>query len=659
MRKIISALTVLAVVCSTGMAQSLRWQLTPERTIRWKVQPGPAHRDHIEMSGRQLSGIITYGADDKGLLVLHKQLVFPMLRTVPNNTHASLRTTFDSTAIPAAAAGGVPLQLYPVAVELDGVLQITSRSNSDITVKDILYPSVDKPVFIQWRQFENRGSSACTLQLDSLSVERYTAAEKGVYGVYLITATGSRAGTFRLQPGEKLEVAYMYSARVVSAPSAYYSAAYELQRRRMFVQSLQENLVLETPDDTLNEGFSFAKIRAAESIYDTRGGLMHGPGGGAYYAAIWANDQAEYANPFFPFLGDAAGNESATNSFRLFATYMNDRYKPIPSSIIAEGAGIWNGAGDRGDQAMIAYGAARYALASGDTAVAQQLYPLIQWCLRYLEGKRRPDGIITSDSDELEGRFPAGKANLSTNSLAYGAYESAACLAAALGHKDTAAAWEQSARVLADAIERYFGHRVQGFDTYRYYEENTILRSWICLPLSMGIFTRRDATIQALLSPALWSPNGVLTAAGDHTFWDRSTLYALRGMFFAGATDTALSAFAYYTRQRLLGEHVPYPVEAWPEGNQRHLSAESALYCRTVTEGLFGIVPTGLRQFTMRPRLPARWNHMALRHIRAFQSDLDISVKRQGKSFLITVTNKRKEIYRSAWNGKDIITIKI
>ena len=54
---------------------------------------------------------------------------------------------------------------------------------------------------------------------------------------------------------------------------------------------------------------------------------------------------------------------------------------------------------------------------------------------------------------------------------------------------------------------------------------------------------------------------------------------------------------AYYSQQRLLGEHVPYPIEAWPEGNQRHLSAESALYCRIVTEGIFGIRPTGFNSF--------------------------------------------------------------
>lgn len=54
-----------------------------------------------------------------------------------------------------------------------------------------------------------------------------------------------------------------------------------------------------------------------------------------------------------------------------------------------------------------------------------------------------------------------------------------------------------------------------------------------------------------------------------------------------------------YSQRRLLGDHVPYPIEAWPEGSQRHLSAESGLYCRIVTEGLFGIRPAGLRSFDL------------------------------------------------------------
>ncbi|WP_143305419.1 glucosidase family protein [Chitinophaga vietnamensis] len=656
MKRIFLALICMGVAYA-ATAQSLRWSMYPGNGIYWKVQPGPAHSDHIEMSGKQLSGIITYGADSTGGLLLKKQLVFPMLRTIPNNTHASLSAVFGDKELPVTTVDGAALQLKPLGFELNGVLTITSRGNGGLTVTDILYPSVDKPVFLQWREFRNDGNKTLTLQLDSLVSERRTPADKGVYGAYVITAASNVAGTFQLSPGERLAVSIVSGARVASAPPAYYAAAYELARRQDFVSGLMQTLVLETPNDTLNRGFAFAKIRAAESIYDTKGGLMHGPGGGAYYAAIWANDQAEYANPFFAFLGDITANESAINSFRHFARYMNPAWKAIPSSIIAEGDGYWNGAGDRGDQAMIAYGAARFALAYGDTATARQLYPLVEWCLEYLARHRRADGIITSDSDELEGRFPAGKANLSTNTLAYGAYESAAHLAAALGKKDTALAWQQQARALRGAIEKYFGHQVQGFDTYRYYEENTKLRSWICLPLVMGIFDRKAATMQALFSPYLWSRNGVLTESGDKTFWDRSTLYAFRGLFFAGATDSVLPYFSYYTSQRLLGEHVPYPVEAWPEGGQRHLSAESALYCRTVTEGLFGIVPVGLRQFELCPRLPAKWNRMALRHIKAFAADMDIEVTRAKNGLIVTVTDKRKVVFRRNWDGKSPLTV--
>ena len=55
---------------------------------------------------------------------------------------------------------------------------------------------------------------------------------------------------------------------------------------------------------------------------------------------------------------------------------MNPEYKPLPSSIIAEGIDVWAGAGDRGDAAMVAYGASRYALSKGDKAEAEKLWPL-------------------------------------------------------------------------------------------------------------------------------------------------------------------------------------------------------------------------------------------------------------------------------------------
>jgi cellobiose phosphorylase len=94
----------------------------------------------------------------------------------------------------------------------------------------------------------------------------------------------------------------------------------------------------------------------------------------------------------------------------------------------------------------------------------------------------------------------------------------------------------------------------------------------------------------------------------------------------AGETAAGLRYLTSYTRRRLLGDHVPYPVEAWPEGDQRHLSSESGLYCRIFTEGLFGLKPTGLDRFRCTPRLPDGWPRMALRSVRAFNRNFDVVV---------------------------------
>jgi cellobiose phosphorylase len=85
---------------------------------------------------------------------------------------------------------------------------------------------------------------------------------------------------------------------------------------------------------------------------------------------------------------------------------------------------------------------------------------------------------------------------------------------------------------------------------------------------------------------------------------------------------------------------VPYAVEAWPEGDQRHLSAESALYCRVVTEGIFGIVPTGFSSFSLKPSMPDDWPHMKLNHVRAFQNDFSIEVSRTQKGYRAVVATQ-------------------
>jgi hypothetical protein len=674
MKKVLS-IALLACYFHSS-AQQLRWRLAADGGISWKVadahtdagktdtdyggsytDAGEAHTDHIEMSGRSLSAIVTYGIDSLQQLVWKRKLIFPMLRTLPNDTRGSLQELFEENIIDSVTADGRLLKEKPVQFTIDGCLRSVSLTNANIRVERCIYPSVDKAACLEKYVLTNTGDKPIVVQIPAQNKDRITDPAKSVYGAYIINYRTYDAGTVRLPPGEKGTFYLALSGRRATDGPTYFSADYEWEKRRKLVDGLSRTLVLHTPNDTLDRMFAFAKLRAAESIFDTKEGLMHSPGGGSYYAAIWANDEAEYVGPFFPFLGYAEGNESAKNSYRLFSNYLNPEYAPIPSSIIAEGAGTWNGAGDRGDQAMIAYGASRFALAYADTAEAQRLWPLISWCLEYLKRKQTPQGVIASTSDELEGRFPAGKINLSTNMLAYGALTSAARLARALGRAGDAENFSGQAIQLKDHIDQYFGARVQGFDTYRYYDGNTTLRSWICLPLVMGIFERKDQTIQALLSKYLWTKNGILTESGSETFWDRSTLYAFRGLFYAGATDTSLHYFNYYSSMRLLGEHVPYAVEAWPEGDQRHLSAESGLYCRVVTEGLFGIEPTGFNTFTLLPRLPKNWNSMSLEHIRAFQRDLTIKVVRAGKNERILISTEGQPVREFLWDGKTPLAV--
>jgi hypothetical protein len=643
------------------MAQAQRdfvqWNMATDGGITWTVKSGEPHNDNIEMSGRQISAIVTYGIDADKTLILKKQLIFPMLRNLPNKTSSHLSQKFDKESQPLILVNGTEIKETPVTFHHKGMLTISSNTNTPLTVKRSVFPSVDKAVYLEVYQLKNSSASPLSVEIRHDVPDFHTKPEAGVYGEYVVSVQSSKKGNFTIAPDGELEFAVVYSARKLNEELYAFSASWEMAKRREMVAGILNSLVLETPNDTINREFAFAKIRGTESIYDTKGGLMHGPGGGAYYAAIWANDQAEYINPFFPFLGNINGNESAINAYRHFARFMNPEFKPIPSSIISEGVGTWHGAKDRGDQAMIAYGASRFALAYGDKNAAIELWPLIEWCLEYLERKKSPEGVIFSDSDELENRFENGDYNLATNSLTYGGLISAAHLATQLGKPEAAALYEKRAAELRKAIDKYFGATVQGFDTYQYYLGNTKLRAWICYPLNMGIFDRKEATMKALFSDYLWTRDGILSESGTKTFWDRSTLHAFKGLLAAGATNQVMPYLMYYSAKRLLGDHVPYPVEAWPEGNQRHLSAESGLYCRVVTEGLFDIEPVGFRSFTMKPLLPAGWNFMKLNNIRAFQSDFDIEVSRKGKKTIVKVSQSGKIIFVQNWDQKSKLSI--
>ncbi|EOS15907.1 MULTISPECIES: hypothetical protein [Parabacteroides] len=665
MKKFLFVFLFWTLVCGGTLSAQNRWSINPDGSISWNVKDRIPHYDHIEMSGLKVSTVLRYGVNADGSFELNKSMVWPMLRTIPNNTHASLMRRFAWNATDMVSVNGQSLSGEKVnKITLDGKMTVESTiglpRNAEAELTRIIFPAVAKPAVYEKYILRNTGSSPLTVEVPESRAVINTDPEKGVDGSYKLVSEIIGAATKQLQPKEELVFYAAITGYKNGEAELKPDVEKELQERKELIAGFWNNLILETPDPVVNTMFAFAKIRGAESIYDTKGGLMHGPGGESYYAAIWANDQAEYINPFFPYLGYGAGNGSALNSFKHFARFMNPEYEKIPSSIIAEGIDVWGGAGDRGDAAMVAYGASRYALARGGKAEAEELWPLIEWCLEYCHRNLNDKGVVASDSDELEGRFPAGKANLCTSSLYYDALRSAVYLGKDLKKPfSVLSAYEKQARDLRENMENYFGAKVEGFDTYQYYEGNDVLRSWICIPLTVGIFDRKEGTINALFSPRLWTENGLLTQAGSETFWDRSTLYALRGVYACGATAKATEYLKFYSNQRLLGDHVPYAIEAWPEGSQRHLSAESGLYGRIITEGMFGIRPTGLKSFTFTPRLPSEWNSMNLRKIKAFNTTFDIEVLRENGKQLVTVKSEGKTLLHKAIKEGEIVSVKL
>lgn len=627
--------------------ESLRWKLDKYDGILWDLDEDRVlpHGDHLEMSGKYVSQYVAYHVDENKKVQVEQTLVWPFLRMIPNDTHGSMKTVHQGIVVnPKIRMEGRIVDFTGEQITFDGILRIWENNGNGIQICRSFYPSPDEKSAFLKLSINNNGMVPIVFSISDC-VEKGT--QRGVHGIYVHECACSRKGQLSLEPGCSMDIFFSYSARKLMEDPVLYDGRISEAKRCNFLMESRDSLELITPDPILNQAFAFAKIRSTESIFETKAGLLHSPGGLHYYAAVWTNDQAEYANPFFAYTGRKEPIESAIHCYRLYQPFMGPGYEAIPSSIVAEGNDIWEGKGDRGDAAMYAYGASRFLLTLGDEEIARELFPAIKWCLTYCEKKKTEEGVIFSDSDELEGRFPSGNTNLATSCLTYEALRTGAILAQELGETKLAEDYLNRREELGEAIEQYFGARIRGFDTYRYCETSDALRSWICIPLTMGLTNRKEGTIDALFSKRLWNRDGLATMEGDHTFWDRSTLYALRGTFSAGETELGIEYLAAYSKRRTLGEHVPYPVEAYPEGNQRHLSAESALYCRIYIEGLLGLSPTGFKRLTCRPALPKTWDCVILKRIQSGQNlfDLEIRQDTRHETYEILVCQEEQKSY--------------
>ncbi len=607
------------------------WDIHGDKLV-WNVKCCEVHADNIEMSGLYCSQIVYYGVESDGTLSLSQKLFFPTLRTIPNNTHATFSFFVQPSEVFRLIKTGEVIKEFPKKFTIDGTLTVDSQTDGGIEISRRFFPSADRRFSAEIITV----TALCDTEFSpSVSGEHIHSYGRGTGGVYLRKMYHTAPPVVSLKKGEVYQISVFYTAVVANETFDMPNGGAELEKRRQRVDELCDTaLLLDTGIPEIDTITRMAKLRAGESIFETLTGKYHSPGGENYYAAIWCNDEIEYAGPHFAMTGDATAIEASLNAYRSYIPFMSDNYHRIPSSIIAQGLDIWEGAGDRGDAAMYLYGASLFCLYLGDRKIAEELYGAIKWCAEYCERKKTPEGVIGSDADELENRIPTDNyANLSTSCLCYGGLVFASKLARALGDGDTERLYLKRAEELKGAIENYFGAELHGFKTYRYSRGFDTLRAWICLPLCMEIYDRKDGTLDAMLSDYLWCADGMLSCEispenTDRTVWDRSTLYGMKSAFLSGEGDRIFEFMLAYCKKRLLCDRVPYAVEAYPEGNKRHLSAESALFVRVITEGLLGIRPEGLDSFSFIPRIPKGMPHIKLSKLKICGGCFDITVNR-------------------------------
>jgi hypothetical protein len=530
---------------------------------------------------------------------------------------------------PVVTVGGQPFRPgVPSAARFDGRLAVTYPPVAGVTFTRTVYPSTAHALVLEEWQARATGGRPVSL---AVAPGRH---ERGMDEVTVVWTCPGFAAT--LQPGAGVSFAAWVLARRAGEPDPAVDVAAERAARVALADAAWRGPGrLETPEPLLDEAFALQKFHVLESPIETYRGLITHNGSLTYSPGVWANDPVEYSSPLFPFFGDTHLNRACVGMYRIWRDHCREHgIVPFPGSF--EGPDLRLTQKERGDDAMVLYGLSAFLLFLGDAAAAAELWPLVEASAASVLGHTTAEGVVASETDEMEDRYPTGDANLSTSSLACGGYRLAACLARSLGRTE-GAEFDRRAAALRRAIESYFGAEVEGFRTYRYYAGNTTLRGWILLPLAMGVTERRDGTVAALTSDRLWPDRhrggDILAESTRPTEWGRETYYALRVLFKAGRTEEALDLTRRVVRAQMFGGNGPYPDE-----DAVDMLCPGSLYPRVFTEGMFGIVPTGLDSFDCTPWLPREWPRMALRDVRAFGRAWDLVVERDGERQKVTVT---------------------
>lgn len=208
-RTLLTCIFMLSAVAVCGQ----RWQIAPDgRGIVWKVGSDIPHDDHIEMSGERMAFVLRWGVDSRGAFRQERSLVFPLLRTLPNNTHASLMYRMAADIPSLLGVNGLALQDERVGqVAIDGALEVRSlwgvgkmnvgsardmKPEPVVEMTRTIFPSRTLPLMCERYMLRNVGAKPLTVSVPEFSQVITTDPAKGVTGSYVVRGDIAGSGTF-------------------------------------------------------------------------------------------------------------------------------------------------------------------------------------------------------------------------------------------------------------------------------------------------------------------------------------------------------------------------------------------------------------------------------------------------------------------------------
>ena len=176
-----------------------------------------------------------------------------------------------------------------------------------------IFPSRTLPLMCERYTLRNVGAKPLTVSVPEFSQVVTTDAGQGpARGSYVVRGDMRGQRHLTLAAGGLARVRRRVPGLPGRGEPLHPDVAASWPPRMAFVREcIDANLVLETPDPGDRHPIPLCQAAGCREHRCDQGRLhARPPGGESYYAAIWANDQAEYVNPFFPFLGYGVGNAS-------------------------------------------------------------------------------------------------------------------------------------------------------------------------------------------------------------------------------------------------------------------------------------------------------------------------------------------------------------